>query len=133
MGLVSLAGETVIRGWVLRSTSFTLLNRPPQFLTPSYNPFTMTTAQSSSIEIQPPDDDKLGRFVRESLETSPFQSFLVLAFIFILSIAATSWLMVQWLTLGPPNESVTSNSRPLCGRAGAVKAGSDDATSQSKK
>ena len=94
----------------------------------------MATAQSSSFDTQPTNVGKFGKFVRTSLETSPFQSFLVLVFIFILSVAATSWLMVQWLTPGPPNnEAVTPKSSPLCGRAGAVKAGSDDATSQGEK
>ena len=93
----------------------------------------MPTPYSSSLSTHPPDPDKFGTFVRNSLETSPFQSFLVLVFIFILSIATTSWLMVQWLTPGPPNEAVSSKSGPSCGRAGTGKAGSDEATSQSEK
>lgn len=75
----------------------------------------------SSVDPQPTTVDAFGKFVSESFEAGPIQSFLVLVVVFILSIVVTSWLMVQWLA---PGNAIPPTQCPSCGRADAAKAGS---------
>lgn len=84
----------------------------------------------SSIDPQPTTLSAFGKFVSEVLESSPMQSFLVLVFVFILSLVVASWLMVQWWAPGPSSATIDPTQ---CGRADAVKAGSYEAAWRSKE
>ena len=77
--------------------------------------------------------EAFGMFVTESLQASPFQSFLVLVFIHIASIAATSWLMVQWLVPGPFDQAIPSKKCSSCERADTMEAGGNDTASRSEE
>ncbi len=90
-------------------------------------------AQSSSINTQQTNVEAFGRFVTGSFQASPIQSFLVLVSIFILSIAATSWLMLQCLALSPFDQAIPPKQCPSCDRADTMKAKGNDATSRSEE
>ena len=61
------------------------------FLTSSYNSPNLTIAQSPFTDTKRISVDAFGSFMSESLDASIF----VLVFVFILSIRALSWFMVQ--------------------------------------
>lgn len=82
------------------------------------------------MDTQQINGNAFGRFVTESFQANPMQSFLVLVFIFILSIAATSWLMVQWLAPGLSDRPIPPKKCPSCDRADTTKAWGDDTTSR---
>ena len=88
-------------------------------------------SQSSSFDTLQIYAEAFGMFVTESLQASPIRTFLVLISIHLLSIAAISWLMVQWLAPGPFQQPSTPKQCPLCGHADTRKTEGSDTTSRS--
>ena len=88
--------------------------------------------QSSSFDTLQLNVEAFGMFVTESLQASPIRTFLVLVSIYLLSIAATSWLMVQWLAPGPSQRPSPPKQCPSCDRANTMKTEGNDTTSRSE-
>jgi hypothetical protein len=69
-------------------------------------------ARSSSVNTQQTNLDAFGRFVSESFEASPIQSFLAGVFIYITSIAGAALLMVRRLTPGTSDNAIPQQQCP---------------------
>jgi hypothetical protein len=100
-------------------------------LLPRYNLIIMTMTQPSSTDNQQTILYSFGKFMCESIPTNPIRTFLVLVFIYMLSMVATSWLMVRWLASGNSDKVMPQKQCPSCGSADTMKAGSNDPTSRS--
>jgi len=70
------------------------------------------------------------RFLADLIQANPIQTFLVLVSIYIISVAATTWLMVRWLQLDTPAKAAPQKEHAL--QSGA-KAETTSSTSRSKK
>ncbi|KAJ5128377.1 hypothetical protein N7448_002095 [Penicillium atrosanguineum] len=72
---------------------------------------------------QPASLDKFLRplttFVSDSLEAAPFQTFLVLVLIYMLSLPVIGWIMTLW-PLFPSDEDSPHKVCPTCGSVGGT-------------